>query len=76
MLRLNDQYLRLMDQSPDPHLPEERKLVFRDWCDQWAILRRLDLDTPDAFMGTLKFWFNAVYDDNLRRYPQRSPEAE
>jgi hypothetical protein len=38
-----------MDQSPDPHLPEERKLVFRDWCDQWAILRRLDLDTPDTF---------------------------
>jgi hypothetical protein len=45
----NDQYLGLMDQSPDPHLPEERKLVFRDWCDQWAILRRLDLDTPDTF---------------------------
>jgi hypothetical protein len=49
MLRLNDQYLGLMDQSPDPHLPEERKLVFRDWCDQWAMLRRLDLDTPDTF---------------------------
>jgi hypothetical protein len=68
----------LMDQSPDPHLPEERKRLPR-LVRSWAMLRRLALepDKPDALMETLKFWFNAVYDDNLRRYPQRrAPETE
>ena len=64
-----------MDQSPDPHLPEERDRISIELSDRalphLSSVIKADVDQALRTIALLVYWFEDAYDGLLKNYPKR-----
>ena len=65
----------MMDQSPDPHLPEERDRISIELSDRalphLSSVIRADDDQAVRTIALLVYWFEDAYDGLLKNYPRQ-----